>query len=177
MVQDLAFTGNQRQIISASSDRTIKFWDFGTGKLDQSLGSPSPIHSLAMSNADSCFATGHLNGAIRIWSASQMRQMSCIDNVHVERIEHLQFTPDGKQIVSLGRDHTIQVTDFGTRKQVACIENSSLLMPKESCFDISPQGKYLAVGGQDGSVFIFDMKTFQVEEIFKGKHITPVVGC
>ena len=33
------------------------------------------------------------------------------------------------------------------------------------------------VGSQNGNIFIFDLESYKVEEIFTGEHSTPVLGC
>ena len=44
-------------------------------------------------------------------------------------------------------------------------------------FGLSGSGKFLAVGTSDGSVYVINMKTYNVEEIFSGEHVSAVVGC
>ena len=44
---------------------------------------------------------------------------------------------------------------------------------------ISPNGEYLVMGSQTGSVFVLDIKKqqIQVEEIYDDEHMSPVQGC
>lgn len=156
----------------------MRFWDINTGKIEKTVASTSAIHSLDLSGSDSVLITGHKTGDIRIWSSTQMKQMTTIDNVHHDKVVCCKFSRNGKQIISMGRDHLIKITDFSTYKEVATIENPDLMIPQTDCsFGLSSNGKYMAVGAQDGSVFVFDMVTYQLEEIFSGEHTAPVVGC
>jgi WD40 repeat protein len=53
-----------------------------------------------------------------------------------------------------------------------------LVVPSTDCnFGLSANGKYLAVGGQSGAVFVFNLETMAVEEIYEGEHQAPVVSC
>ena len=70
-----------------------------------------------------------------------------MSKVHTDKVECCQFTPNGRQIVSIGRDHLIKVIDFYTYKVLATIEHPDLNIPSAgSLFGISPNGKFLAVG-------------------------------
>jgi WD40 repeat protein len=58
-----------------------------------------------------------------------MKQMYTIENVHSGKIECCKFSSNGKQIISIGRDHLIKITDFATYKEIATIENHDLMIP------------------------------------------------
>jgi WD40 repeat protein len=70
------------------------------------------------------------------------------------------------------------VTDLHTLKTVATLEHHDLIIPSAGCnFGLSHNGKFLAVGSQNGQVFVFNLETNKIEEIFTGEHTTSVVGC
>lgn len=138
----------------------MRFWDINSGKVEKTVASTSAIHSIDLSGSDSVLLTGHKTGDLRIWSSTQMKQMHTIENVHANKVVCCKFSRNGKQIISIGRDHLIKITDFSTYKEIATIENADLMIPQTDCtFGLSANGKYLAVGSQNGSIFIFDMNT------------------
>lgn len=42
---------------------------------------------------------------------------------------------------------------------------------------VSPNGRYVVVGSQNGNVIIYDIKTAEIEEIYEHAHKTAVVAC
>lgn len=77
-----------------------------------------------------------------------MKQIYTVESVHTDKIECCKFSRNGKQIISVGRDHLIKVTDFNTYKEIATIEHPELMIPQTDCeFGISTNGKYMAIGG------------------------------
>lgn len=50
------------------------------------------------------------------------------------------------------------------------------MIPQAGCkFDISENGKYLAVGNSNGSVLVFDLNSYKLEEIYQ-EHTAGVVA-
>jgi len=87
--------------------------------------------------------------------------MHTVQKLHTEKIECCKITPNGKYLISIGRDHLIKITDFSTYKLLTTIEHRDLLIPGAGCkFGISSNGKFLAVGSQSGNIFVFDLNTF-----------------
>lgn len=131
-----------------------------------------------VSGSESIFVTGHKTGDIRLWSTNQMKVMHTIEKVHQEKVECCVFSRDEKKIYSVSRDHTIKVTDMQTLKQITAMEHQDLIIPSGGCkFGLSANGKFLAVGGQNGQVFVFNLETHKIEEIYAGEHSAPVLGC
>lgn len=58
-----------------------------------------------------------------------MKMMHTIEGIHADKVECCRFSRNGKQIISVGRDHLIKVTDFQTYKEIATIEYPELLIP------------------------------------------------
>jgi len=42
---------------------------------------------------------------------------------------------------------------------------------------VSPNGRYVVVGSQNGNVIVYDTKTQDIEEIYEHQHKTAVVSC
>ena len=73
--------------------------------------------------------------------------MNTIEKVHTDKIECCKITPNGRYIVSIGRDHLIKITDFYNFKTIATIEHQDFFVPQAGCkFGFSANGKYMAVG-------------------------------
>ena len=41
-----------------------------------------------------------------------MKHMTSLEKVHEDRVECVTITPSGREIISLGRDQVIKITDF-----------------------------------------------------------------
>ncbi len=97
------------------------------------IASTSAIHSIDPSGSDSVFITGHKTGDIRVWSTTQMKMMYTMEKVHSDKIECCKFTNNGKNIISIGRDHLIKISDFSTYKTIATIEHPDFMTPSAGC--------------------------------------------
>lgn len=73
---------------------------------------------------------------------------------HSDRISALDFTPDGKTVVS-GGDKTIRFWDVATGKELLCLQANSSV----GAVAVSLDGKTAASGHGDGSVRIWDVAT------------------
>ena len=61
---------------------------------------------------------------------------------------------------------------------LSTLSSPDLVIPSNSCkFAISPSEKYLAIGGQNNSLFIFDLDKSQLYEELQDEHSTPIIGC
>ncbi len=86
-----------------------------------------------------------------------------------DRIHSVAFTPDGKQLVAVGgtpaRFGEVQVWDLASKKQV-----QSVMTTSDTLFggDVSPDGKYVVVGGADNSLRAVEVDSGK--ELFKAGH-------
>jgi WD40 repeat protein len=77
---------------------------------------------------------------------------------HTLPIVGISFTPDGRQLVSASEDKTIRVWDLATGKTVRTIRGESTLgiQGKIYAMALSPDGKWLAVGGWNSEQSVFN---------------------
>jgi len=78
------------------------------------------------------------------------------ENDHFVRVCAIQFTPDGKSLISAGADKTIRIWDVTGEKP---IEKASLTGHTGGllCLAISKDGKTLASGGDDKAIRLWDL--------------------
>lgn len=94
-VNNCKFTSAERnQLISVSSDRTLKVWAVGTGKVCKSFAFSSAPHAIDVSTNDNYFASGHKNGELRVWSLTDPKEVQKL-KVHTDQITSLKFSRDG----------------------------------------------------------------------------------
>ena len=83
---------------------------------------------------------------------------------HTARVNAIRWSPDGKLIASISDDHTVQIWDATTGRQITTY-------PEEKGFDLaiawSPDGKYLAIGGNNNSVLIMETLTGRLHSTYK----------
>ncbi|KAG6328237.1 hypothetical protein ID866_10852, partial [Astraeus odoratus] len=120
-VFSVAFSPDDRLIVSGSLDKTIRVWDAHTGS---QLGSPIEGHtnvvwSVAFSpDGSRWIASGSLDNTIRVWDAHTGSQIGSPFEGHTSGVFSVTFSPDDSWIVSGSRDQTIRVWDAHTGSQI-----------------------------------------------------------
>eukprot|EP00347_Sterkiella_histriomuscorum_P010061 403338836 len=173
-----SFTYSSKLALTASSDRTIKIWNYITGQNQGTMACASETTSVDISITDSIAVSGHKDGNVRLWSIRDHSLMKEIKNVHDDSITCVQYMPDGNSIITNSKDHSIRIIDTRMFQVVKTIENENYINSNETnTFGLSPSGHYLAVGSRGGKLLIFNTLDGEVEEIFDREHTTSIVAC
>ena len=77
---------------------------------------------------------------------------------HSEWVSALDFSPDGKQLASGGRDQSVRVWDVASGRQIALLQDHH--SPVQGVAFHST-GKYLASGDMSGLIIVWDAQTWQ----------------
>lgn len=85
---------------------------------------------------------------------------------HTARVNAIRWSPDGKLIASISDDHTVQIWDATTGRQITTY-------PEDKGFDLaiawSPDMMYLTIGGNNNSVLIMEALTGKLLSTYKSE--------
>ncbi len=167
MLSSFAFTPDSRRLATVNTESLLRIWDTSSGKLlstTESCGgrlffSPDGSRLLAL-NPD---------GKIQVWDVPPGRKprlQQTLDGF-TSMVKALAFTPDGKSILS-GSPQSFQrwAESDGSDWRIPVI--SLVLNQSSQAFDISADGKYLAMGGEHGPIQIWDAQKGKLLQILSG---------
>ncbi len=118
---------------------------------------PTRIHKLVVSPADGLVATGHDDGAIRIWNTSG-RLRNTLDG-HANAVTHLRFTPEGTRLLSLGGDNVLRVWDVGRGRLFGEVPVPNV---RRTPIAVTAGGRRAAVADTRGGVHFIDTVDLKV---------------
>jgi WD40 repeat protein len=127
-----------------------RFHSRGTGPFDgqhdfnQHLNSP-----MAFSRDNRFFVAALTTREVRVWDVATGKVVTTYRG-HKQAVTDLAMTPDGKHVVTYGRDGTIRLWEAGTGKELASYSGQ---LRHTSRIAMSLDGKRLAVIGQDHQFF------------------------
>ncbi len=161
----LAFSPDGRQLASGSADETARLWDVKSGEeiATLPLDEPHTIMGIAFSPCGKIIAGG-MDNEIRFWCAEQRTTLRTIrqpENNH--RTYALAFSPCEKYLASgTWWQHGMEKMAIRLWK-VATGENIHTFWGHTSdvqSLAFSPNGTLLASGGFDGTILLWDVKSF-----------------
>lgn len=112
----LAIASNQTSVITAGQEKTLTYWDLRMADPVRVIDLDEEVHSISLSPDDRYLATAGTGLAVKVWDVNA-GAVTSTGMGHSRVIQRLSFSPDGKQIVSVGLDHSIFVWNFYTDPQ------------------------------------------------------------
>ncbi|MEZ4883529.1 MAG: hypothetical protein R3E32_02240 [Chitinophagales bacterium] len=163
-IRSARFSANEKQIMTVSAEGSLKFWNWKAKPIPFFEGT---FHCPAISPADYLFADiakdqievrNFNNETQSIWTHQQTG------------ILHLDFSEDGKYLLSTGTDSTLKVWDWKEQVLMDSLKiNSSQLFA-----EFSPTNSQLiAIGSSDGCVRFYDWEKKKLVKELKA-HQAPI---
>ncbi|MCA8993140.1 MAG: hypothetical protein KDA88_14215 [Planctomycetaceae bacterium] len=154
-VYDIAFSPDGEFLVSASADDTCKVWRVADGTRMDTLGQPlKEEYCVAFSPDGRRIVAGGADNNLRVWDFVS-RDKPRINPVAIARFAHegpvlnLEFTNDGKHLVTIAEDRTIKVWETQNYTEAKLWENEPEVA---DALAVSPDGKEFVVGRMDGAL-------------------------
>lgn len=127
----------------------------------ETLGSTAAV---AISPCGQYLATGHADGEIRLWQATDGQQLAVIQ-AHSAWVWSVAFSPQGNILVSGGADQTVKLWDVRTLRCLKTLQahNSGIWSVA-----FNPQGTTIASASEDGTIKLWDATTGECTGTLQG---------
>ncbi|MDX1417646.1 MAG: hypothetical protein R3293_25810, partial [Candidatus Promineifilaceae bacterium] len=164
-VNKLAYSPDGSLLATVSNDETIKLWHTGSGRLYRTLqGHSAHIRAVTFCPDGSCLATAANDGKIKLWDMAAGLESITLDAytdlplnpIPENNVLDLAFTPDGRQLVSVGMDEVAEVWDTTTGERTMLLEGHWYNVVGTA---VSLDGRLIATTGPDGMMIIWDSQT------------------
>ena len=138
-----------------SSDTTIRLWDANSGQeLPQSNPFLGRVFSVSYSPDGKILATGTEDKRIQLWDLKTGKLRDRWSTSESTGTVAVAFTPDSKTIATVGQKVVFLTEVEDSDKSVTLGEG----VLDTCCIDVSPDGKLVVCGDEEGGVSIWDLK-------------------
>ncbi|MBN1416065.1 MAG: hypothetical protein JW973_13270 [Bacteroidales bacterium] len=164
-IRSLAFVGNTNVFYSSGSDGKILRWDLtGNSKSFRTLIDNNFINrSLSISKNGRWLACGTTTTGIQLFNLNQSNTAPAYLEGHKGWIEALEFTSDNKGLFSSSTDNTIIYWDLIAGTNSLFVKADS----KIRCLSVSPGGRFIVVGTDDGKVIRWNIDNTEKTILFQ----------
>ena len=144
IVWNVAFSHDGAMLASASSDGTVKVWDWKNGTLIHSLDFPNEMVSVGFSPDSQTLAAGGVEKwpDAAIWTYAVGDWQPVLEYAEFWNIPDLAYTPDGQILVGGGTSRNVRVWRTSDGEELSILYHAGQV----TSMDMSPDGSLLATG-------------------------------
>ena len=161
-----------RQWASAGEAGRLCIWDAESHELVATLvGHQDRIYGVAYADSGNQVYTVGRDGTLRLWQTNQ--EFDEVLDGHSWTIWEMDFTKDGKFLVSAGADNKMVIWNAHDGRPLRKLEGHENEVNSVRC---SPNGQYVLSGSDDYSVRLWDLPSGKPLRVLAGhkKHVTEV---
>lgn len=165
------------QVITGSSDRSMRVWDVHRGVSVQSINCRSSCNDIAMAVGGQ-FASAHHDGVVRFWDSRSKQLSHEVNDLHCDQVTSVSFARDGNRLLTTSRDNTLRLIDTRTFESVMTLQHSGYQVGFDWCkASLSPDGAFAVAGSTTGSVLLWNVMTGRLEKELSMGHQGAVACC
>jgi WD40 repeat protein len=158
-VTSVAFSPNNRSLLTACADDKARLWDVASGQLLRTfVGHSASVMRAVFSPDGQTIATCSLDETARLWDVASGREI-CVLRGHEKGIQSIAFSPDGTQVATASEDRTARVWNVADGQMVFYLAQHRGMLADVA---FSPDGKQLVTCATDGNVLLWDIENEQV---------------
>lgn len=157
-VNDVAFSANRDEVVTASQDHTAKIWSASTGDKLRRLSAPGvgALTAAAFSPDASEVVTGGADGVTRLWSATTGTQIGPVGPPQARPVGDVAFSNNGKLIATAGVDFQARILKRAGRQAPLPLNGHIGAVHTVS---FSPNDSKVVTSSADGTARIWDVAT------------------
>jgi tricorn protease-like protein len=156
----VAFSPDGKHLASGSQDRSVKIWDIASGQRLYTLSDASDgLTGIAYSPSGKQIAAAGYDKTIYVWEVGDSEGKLVRSLIADEdSILSLAWTPDAKTLITSSSDGSIRFRNAVTLDPIRVIDHQSEWV---EALAVSPDGTRLAAGRFNGTLSLYDVKSFQ----------------
>lgn len=160
-----SFSRDNRFLLSASADCTVRLWSLATRTNIVCYRSHRyPVWDVKFSPVGYYFATASLDRTARLWSTDRIEPLRIFAG-HLSDVDCVEFHPNCNYLATGSSDRTIRLWDIQTGH---CVRIFSGHFGAIRCLAFSPNGRLVCSGGQDNFLNVWDLAT--------GSRVATLIG-
>ncbi len=169
-VLDIDFSPDSRYLASVGSDNLLAVWDAATGEIinEKKNSHFRAVNQVSYSPDGRYLYTASSDTLIKIWDSEKLECLNTLKG-HDSEVLSLCISPDGKTILSAGRDKTLLCFDAVSGEMISRVDLPNNLYVSDILF--SGNGSYVYVADMSGNILCLD---YQSREIVKETTIGPI---
>ncbi len=182
LFRNILFSPDSNTLVSVDAGGTIRLWDTDTGKQGRTFAnlrstkdevSQPGTTGISFSPDGRTLANINIDNTIRLWDTTTGVLKRTLKG-HTGKINSILFSTDGQTLVSGSQDGTLRMWNVTTGEQRQTFTNRRVSEDQTSqpvaisTASFSSDGTTLAIGNQDGSIFLWDVATGQQQGTFIG---------
>jgi WD40 repeat protein len=162
----VAFTPDGKSLAIGSYDKSAKLLDVAGGKEKMQWQHPHEVRAVAIALDGKALATACWDGMVRVYDLdSGGLKATC--QAPKDRLYRVQFSPDGKWLVSAGHEGGPKLWNAATgeEKRDFTFKHDGFFVPTAL---FSDDGRWLVTGGYDGTIRLWSLETGKMRAMFGG---------